>query len=147
MRATNPGVWGSVEIGLSRPRGRPFDLHKSRDLTLYCGICHSDIHNVRSEWRPSTYPCIPGHEIIGRVQAVGSAVARFKVGDVGGVGCMVGSCGTCENCLADREQNCLNGAVFTYCSRDPVTGEDTLGGYSDKMVVPERFVPAHPAGR
>src|SRR6266511_3865260 len=115
---------------------------------LYCGICHSDIHQARNEWSslPTVYPCVPGHEIIGRVQAVGSAVTKFKVGDIGGVRCMVDSCGTCENCLADREQNCLMGATFTYNSSDRATGENTLGGYSEKMVVSERFVIRIPPG-
>jgi uncharacterized zinc-type alcohol dehydrogenase-like protein len=115
---------------------------------MYCGICHSDIHQARNEWTslPTAYPCVPGHEIVGRVQAVGSAVTKFKVGDVGGVGCMVDACGTCENCLADREQNCLNGATFTYNSPDRATGEHTYGGYSEKMVVSERFVIRIPPG-
>jgi uncharacterized zinc-type alcohol dehydrogenase-like protein len=95
---------------------------------------------------PTNYPSVPGHEIIGRVQAVGSAVTKFKVGDIGGVGCMVNSCCTCENCPADREQNCLNGATFTYNSPDPVSGGHTFGGYSDKMVVPEHFVIRIPPG-
>ncbi len=115
---------------------------------LYCGICHSDIHQARNEWSslPTVYPCVPGHEIIGRVQAVGSAVTKFRVGDIGGVGCMVDSCGTCENCLADREQNCVNGATFTYNSPDRATGEHTFGGYSEKMVLSERFVIRIPPG-
>jgi alcohol dehydrogenase (NADP+) len=116
---------------------------------LYCGICHSDIHTVRDEWRatlPTAYPSVPGHEIIGRVQAVGGAVTKFKVGDIGGVGCMVNSCGTCENCLADREQNCLAGATFTYNSPDAVLGGRTFGGYSDKIVVAEHFVIRIPPG-
>jgi uncharacterized zinc-type alcohol dehydrogenase-like protein len=113
---------------------------------LYCGICHSDIHAVRSDWGPATYPIVPGHEIIGRVRAVGSAVTKFKVGDIGGVGCMVASCGECENCLADREQNCLNGTSFTYDSKDRVTGGNTYGGYSDNMVVTEKFVIRIPPG-
>jgi uncharacterized zinc-type alcohol dehydrogenase-like protein len=112
---------------------------------LYCGICHSDIHNVHNDWGLSNYPMVPGHEIIGRVQAVGSAVTKFKVGDIGGVGCMVNSCGTCENCVADREQNCSQ-VTFTYGSPDPSTGGRTFGGYSDKMVVYERFVIRIPPG-
>jgi len=78
----------------------------SNDFCLMCciAVCHSDIHHARGEW-PTNFPCVPGHEIIGRVQEVGSAVTKFKVGDIGGVGCMVNACGTCENCLADREQN------------------------------------------
>lgn len=115
---------------------------------LYAGICHSDIHTARNEWSaiPTHYPSIPGHEVVGRVQAVGSAVTKFKVGDIGGVGCMVNSCGTCENCLADREQNCLKGATFTYNSVDPISGGYTYGGYSDKMVVAEHFVIRIPPG-
>lgn len=132
---------------------RPLEIQRRaigpRDVlldVLYCGVCHSDIHIARSEWGPSSYPCVPGHEIIGRVQAMGSAVSKFKVGDIGGVGCMVDACGACENCLADREQNCLNGTAFTYDSTDRVTGGNTYGGYSDKMVVTERFVIRIPQG-
>jgi len=113
---------------------------------LYCGICHSDIHAVRSDWGPSTYPIVPGHEIVGRVRAIGSAVTKFKIGDIDGVGCMVASCGECENCLADREQNCLNGTSFTYDSKDRVTDGNTYGGYSDSMVVTEKFVIRIPPG-
>jgi uncharacterized zinc-type alcohol dehydrogenase-like protein len=117
---------------------------------LYCGVCHSDIHQARNEWSswgPTQYPCVPGHEIIGRAQAVGSAVTRFKVGDIGGVGCMVDSCGKCDNCRSDREQNCTETATFTYNSPDkhgaaPVT----YGGYSDKIVVAEHFVIHIPPG-
>ncbi|MDE1170209.1 MAG: NAD(P)-dependent alcohol dehydrogenase [Verrucomicrobium sp.] len=116
---------------------------------LYCGVCHSDIHTARNEWvpmMPTQYPSVPGHEIVGRVREVGSAVTKFKAGDIGGVGCMVNSCGACENCEADREQNCLKGATFTYNSPDPVLGGFTYGGYSDKMVVPEHFVIRIPPG-
>jgi uncharacterized zinc-type alcohol dehydrogenase-like protein len=116
---------------------------------LYCGICHSDVHTARNEWdpyQPSHYPCVPGHEIIGRVTAVGNAATKFKVGEIGGVGCMVNSCGKCENCVEDREQNCLEGATFTYDSADPVLGGRTFGGYSDKIVVPEHFVIRIPPG-
>jgi len=113
---------------------------------LYCGICHTDIHYVRNEWGSGRYPCIPGHEIVGRVQAVGRAVTKFKVGDIAGVGTMVDSCRICENCLADREQNCLNGVSFTYNSPDRVSGGHTFGGYSDKIVVAEHFVIRIPPG-
>ncbi|MFG1378770.1 NAD(P)-dependent alcohol dehydrogenase [Xanthobacter autotrophicus] len=113
---------------------------------LYAGICHSDIHHVREEWRKETYPLVPGHEIVGRVSAIGSEVTKFKVGDIGGVGCMVASCGTCENCLADREQNCLNGLTLTYASPDKVSGGQTYGGYSERVVVDEHFVIRMPPG-
>ena len=117
---------------------------------LYCGVCHSDIHQARDEWNswgPTAYPCVPGHEIVGRVHAAGKAVTKFRVGDIGGVGCMVNSCGTCENCAADREQNCNNHATFTYNSPDPdKKGEHTYGGYSDKIVVAEHFVIRIPPG-
>ena len=117
---------------------------------LYCGICHSDIHQVRDEWKewgPTVYPSVPGHEIIGRVIAVGNKVTKFKAGDIGGVGCMVDSCRTCEFCRADREQNCAEGATFTYNSPDHHNaGPTTYGGYSDKVVVTEHFVIRIPPG-
>lgn len=113
---------------------------------LYAGICHSDVHTVRGDWGAPALPCVPGHEIVGRVIAVGSAVTKFRVGDVGGVGCMVDSCGTCENCLADREQICLNRTTFTYNAPDKVSGGTTFGGYSDKIVVTEKFVIRIPPG-
>lgn len=113
---------------------------------LYCGVCRSDIHWVRKEWVETRYPCVPGHEIVGRVQAVGSAVTKFKIGDFAGVGAMVNSCGTCENCVADLEQYCLKGATWTYDSPDPETAGHTFGGYADKVVVTERFVIRIPPG-
>ena len=116
---------------------------------MYCGVCHSDIHQARNEWPntvPTTYPVIPGHEIIGRVRAVGNKVTKFRVDDIGGVGCMVDSCGVCENCLNDREQNCLNGTTFTYNSPDKVSGGLTYGGYSHTIVVKEHFVVRIPPG-
>lgn len=107
---------------------------------LYCGVCHSDIHTARSEWGPAKYPVVPGHEIIGRVLAVGSDVTKYKAGDLVGVGCMVDSCRTCNSCEEGLEQYCENGATFTYGSPDPHLGGYTFGGYSEEIVVDEDFV-------
>ncbi|MFZ9643075.1 MAG: alcohol dehydrogenase catalytic domain-containing protein, partial [Candidatus Methylopumilus sp.] len=106
---------------------------------LYCGVCHSDIHQVKNEWGGSAYPMVPGHEIIGRVTQVGEAVKGFKVGDLAGVGCMVDSCGVCPDCQDHLEQFC-DSTVFTYNSPDKHTGKSTYGGYSDHIVVDQRFV-------
>jgi uncharacterized zinc-type alcohol dehydrogenase-like protein len=114
-----------------------------RDVLIdikYCGICHSDIHQVRSGWGPSTYPMVPGHEIAGIVAKVGSAVRRFKVGDRVGVGCFVDSCRACAPCQAGLEQYCEQGMTLTYNhkERDGIT--PTQGGYSDRIVVNEDYV-------
>src|SRR6202000_3377000 len=109
---------------------------------LFCGICHSDLHQVRDEWKeamPTVYPCVPGHEIVGRVTKVGSAVKKFKQGDLAAVGCMVDSDGTCPECKAGLEQFCPN-LTLTYNFPDKHTGKVTYGGYSDSVVVDERFV-------
>jgi alcohol dehydrogenase (NADP+) len=109
---------------------------------LYCGICHSDLHTVRDEWSdflPTTYPVVPGHEIVGRVLEVGASVKKWKAGDLVGVGCLVDSDATCPACAHDQEQFCP-GAVFTYNSPDKHLGGVTYGGYSDGIVVDERFV-------
>lgn len=103
------------------------------------GICHSDIHTIRNEWGEAHFPLTVGHEIAGVVSAVGESVTKFQVGDRVGVGCMVNSCGECEQCQAGMEQNCLNGNVGTYNSQD-VDGTITQGGYSEKVVVNENFV-------
>ncbi len=106
---------------------------------LYCGVCHSDLHTVRSEWQGTTYPCVPGHEIVGRVVKVGKDVHKFKEGDPVGVGCMVDSCRTCANCKDDLEQFCPD-TVFTYNSPDTHSGGITYGGYSESIVVDKAFV-------
>jgi len=109
---------------------------------LYCGICHSDLHQVRNEWSevlPTVYPCVPGHEIVGRVTKVGSAVSRFKSGDLAAVGCMVDSDRTCPECRAGLEQFCPN-FTLTYNFPDKHLGGVTYGGYSDSIVVDQRFV-------
>ncbi len=108
---------------------------------LYCGICHSDIHTARSEWGPARYPVVPGHEIVGRVSAVGSAVSAFKAGDLAGVGCMVDSCRSCSSCKAGLEQYCEVGFTGTYNGADKKTpGLQTFGGYAKAIVVDQGFV-------
>jgi alcohol dehydrogenase (NADP+) len=105
----------------------------------YCGICHSDIHQVRDEWGGSIYPMVPGHEIVGHVTAVGGSVTKFKVGDLAAVGVIVDSDRVCKNCMADEEQYCIKGAVETYNKRD-YAGNVMYGGYSNNIVADERFV-------
>jgi alcohol dehydrogenase (NADP+) len=124
----------------------PFDFERRepgpRDLLieiLYCGVCHSDIHQARNEWDNSTYPMVPGHEIIGRVAQVGSEVAGFKAGDLAGVGCFVDSCRICENCKAGLEQYCDNHLVLTYNSTEKDEKTPTYGGYSSQIVVDENY--------
>lgn len=107
---------------------------------LYCGVCHSDLHQVRNEWGGSVYPIVPGHEIVGRVTAVGDQVKKFKTGDLAAVGCLVDSCRTCDCCEKGLEQFCRNGSTGTYNSKDKHTGGVTYGGYSNQIVVNEDFV-------
>ncbi len=106
---------------------------------LYCGVCHSDLHTARGEWKGTQFPCVPGHEIVGRVVAVGSQVDKFKVGDLAGVGCMVDSCGHCHSCAEGEEQYCENGFTGTY-NGPMFGGENTYGGYSQTIVVKQSFV-------
>jgi uncharacterized zinc-type alcohol dehydrogenase-like protein len=123
------------------PRRDPTE-HDVQIEILFCGICHSDLHTVRNEWKefsPTVYPCVPGHEITGRVTRVGSAVTKYKVGDIAAVGCLVDSDGACEHCKVGLEQFCPNG-VYTYNSADKHLEGVTYGGYSESIVVDERFV-------
>ena len=106
----------------------------------YCGVCHSDLHTVRSEWPGTLYPCVPGHEIVGHVSAVGSDVVGFKVGDTVGVGCLVDSCRHCASCDEGLEQYCTNGFVGTYNGPTADAPGHTLGGYAQRIVVEQRFV-------
>ena len=107
---------------------------------IYCGVCHSDLHQARNEWHNTVYPCVPGHEIVGKVTAVGNEVSKFKVGDLAGVGCMVDSCRECTNCREGLEQYCNNGFVGTYNGPDKAMGGMTFGGYSKAVVVDQDFV-------
>lgn len=106
----------------------------------YCGVCHSDIHQVRDEWGGSIYPMVPGHEIVGKITKVGSAVTRFKIGELAGVGCFVDSCRTCPSCQAGNEQYCENGMAGTYNSYEMDKKTPTFGGYSSIVVVDENYV-------
>jgi len=125
----------------------PFDFTRRRpgagDVVVdidFCGVCHSDLHTVRNEWGNTLYPCVPGHEIIGRVREVGNAVKKFRAGQRVGVGVLVDSCRTCSACGEGLEQYCENGFTLTYNSPDAHLGGHTLGGYSSSIVVDERFV-------
>jgi len=125
-----------------RPQDVQIEVH-------YCGVCHSDLHQVRNEWKevmPTVYPCVPGHEIVGRVTKVGSAVKKFKEGDIAAVGCLVDSCRVCPSCKAGEEQYCENAVILTYNSEDKILGGVTYGGYSDSIVVDENYVLRVPNG-
>ena len=136
----------SAKAGLAQssiPRREPGPTDVEFEI-LFCGVCHSDLHTVRNEWAawPTAYPCVPGHEIVGRVTRVGAKVSKFKPGALAAVGCMVDSCGTCASCKESLEQYCDNGATtFTYNSPDKhKTAPMTYGGYSERIVVDEKFV-------
>ncbi|WP_434978853.1 NAD(P)-dependent alcohol dehydrogenase [Daejeonia sp. YH14] len=126
-----------VPLSIDRRDLQPSDV--KIDI-LYCGVCHSDIHTGRSEWGPAQYPVVPGHEIIGRVVAIGDEVSKFRVGEIVGVGCMVDSCQHCAACEEGLEQYCENGNTMTYGGIDKFLGGHTFGGYSEKVIVDEKFV-------
>jgi len=132
---------------------RPTELDRrepgSRDVAidiLFCGVCHSDYHFARGEWFPIEYPLTPGHEIIGRVTAMGAEVTGFSIGQLVGVGCLVDSCRTCPSCADDLENYCTGGFTMTYGSPDPISGGLTAGGYSTAIVVDQDFVLTVPDG-
>lgn len=124
-------------VTITRREPKPTDVEME---ILFCGVCHSDIHQARNEWHNTVYPCVPGHEIVGRVTRVGTGVTKFKPGDLSAVGCMVDSCRTCECCRSGLEQYCQSSPIFTYNSPDKHLGGQTLGGYSSSIVVDEAFV-------
>lgn len=125
---------------------KPFQIErrdpKPDDIVIeiaYCGICHSDIHTARGEWGPTAYPCVPGHEMVGKVVQVGKRVKKFKVGDLAGVGCFVDSCGKCPNCKNNEEQFCVKQAAFTYNSTEMDRKTPTYGGYSSHITVKDKY--------
>ena len=131
---------GLAATSIQRREARPQDVEIE---ILYCGVCHSDLHQVQDEWNammPTVYPCVPGHEIVGRITRIGNSVKKFKEGDFAAVGCMVNSCGVCPNCREGLEQYCDNGFTLTYNSQDKILGGVTYGGYSQSIVVDEAFV-------
>ncbi|MGF2413907.1 NAD(P)-dependent alcohol dehydrogenase [Ferruginibacter sp.] len=131
--ATSPLAPWTIKRRSPKPHDVQIDI-------LYCGVCHSDLHTVRNEWGNAVYPLVPGHEIVGRVTAVGDHVTKFKVGDTAGVGCLVDSCRECDNCKDGLEQYCDTGAVFTYGGAERDGSGITQGGYSKSIVAHEDFV-------
>ncbi len=122
---------------------------RDNDVTidvLYCGVCHTDLHQSRNDWGWTTYPVVPGHEIVGRVANIGHDVTRYKVGDLVAVGCIVDSCRSCDQCQSGEEQMCRQGVTSTYGAPDRITGQLTTGGYSATLVVREEFVLRIPEG-
>jgi uncharacterized zinc-type alcohol dehydrogenase-like protein len=130
----------AASLGPFAIRRREVGDHDVQMEILYCGVCHSDLHQIRNEWNMTVYPCVPGHEIVGRVTAVGREVKKFKEGDLVGVGCMVDSCRICSSCHAGLEQYCEHDPVQTYNSDDKHLGGVTYGGYSKSIVVDDAFV-------
>ena len=125
------------QLNIRRRKPTPHDVEIE---ILYCGVCHSDLHTVRNEWHGTVYPCVPGHEIVGKVVSVGNHVTKFNIGDLAAVGCMVDSCRECDYCKEGLEQYCEPGNTLTYNSPDKYLGTRTYGGYSESIVVDEAFV-------
>lgn len=144
--AAQSATTGLAPFTVRRRNPQPADIQIE---ILYCGVCHSDLHLVRNEWKgtmPAVYPVVPGHEIVGRVVKAGSAVRKFKEGELAAVGCMVGSCGVCPSCIEGEEQYCENHSTLTYNSPDKYLGGVTYGGYSESIVVDEAFALRVPGG-
>ncbi len=144
MSQTNVKAFGNKaselpleKLSIVRRNPTPHDVEID---ILYCGVCHSDLHTARNEWHGTVYPCVPGHEIVGKITRVGDHVTKFKVGDLAAVGCLVDSCRDCAYCKEGLEQYCENGNTGTYNSPDKHLGGHTFGGYSEKVVVDENYV-------
>lgn len=133
LNATSPLVPHTIDRREPGPQDVEIDI-------LYCGVCHSDLHQARNEWQGTTFPCVPGHEIVGQVTRVGSAVSGFRPGDRAAIGCMVDSCRTCPSCLDGEEQFCDQGPIWTYNAEDKHGGGITYGGYSQRIVADQAFV-------
>lgn len=137
-------AWGTngakEQLGPMIIKRRAVQAHDIEIEILFCGVCHSDLHTARNEWHGTVYPCVPGHEIVGRVTKTGNHVKNFKVGDLAAVGCMVDSCGECDHCKQGLEQYCVPGFTGTYNDPDEILGGRTFGGYTESVVVHERFV-------
>lgn len=126
-----------VPLTIERRSPKPHDVQME---ILYCGVCHSDLHTARNEWGGTVYPCVPGHEIVGKVTAIGGHVKKFKVGDLAAIGCLVDSCRECDNCKQGLEQYCSNGMVGTYNGSEKDGSGNTYGGYSKSILAHEDFV-------
>lgn len=145
MEVSNIKAYGTTaaeaplnQLNIDRRKPTPHDVEID---ILFCGVCHSDLHTARNEWRGTMYPCVPGHEIVGRVKSVGGHVSKFKVGDLVGIGCIVDSCRECQYCQEGLEQYCEPGMTGTYSSPDKhLPGNPTFGGYSESIVVDENYV-------
>jgi alcohol dehydrogenase (NADP+) len=125
------------QLNINRRTPTPHDVEIE---ILFCGVCHSDLHQARNEWHGTVYPCVPGHEIVGKIVSTGNHVSKFKVGDYAAVGCMVDSCRECQYCKEGLEQYCEEGNTGTYNSPDKHLGTQTYGGYSESIVVDEAYV-------
>lgn len=133
LDATSPLVPHTIDRREPGPQDVEIDI-------LYCGVCHSDLHQARNEWQGTSFPCVPGHEIVGRVTRVGAAVNGFRPGDRAAIGCMVDSCRTCPSCQDGEEQFCEQGPIWTYNAEDKHSGGMTYGGYSQRIVADQAFV-------